>query len=538
LWAAYGCGAFDRDLALTMLDHPSEHVRSWTVRLLGDARQMDPSVAVKVVALAHKDPSIVVRAQLAATAKRLPGAPCLAIVKALVDRDEDGDDPQIPWLLWWALEDKAIAERQIVLGMLADRDAWKNRLKRENLIRLMRRYAATGTADGYSACCRIRENTAEERRESVLQALYQGLTERSRGLTGVATGGLFDGVAAASTQPDATAPVRFEPPTAELRAVIMSAWQSQRDHTLPTRLALEAGLDEAYRYLIGQLQPGEPVDRLLQWLAILIDYARDDCIPAVLALAADGQKEAVRMAAIGVLQRFSNDTITAAILGSYPRMSDSLKSRARDLFFSRPQSSLAFLKLVEDRRVDPASVPLDQLRRLSLFQNDEIDAVVRRHWGNIQPGTPEEKLADMRRFNNDLRAGTGDSGRGHELFKKHCGTCHKLQGEGTTLGPDLTNTVKGDQDSLLASIVDPSAVVRRDFLSFVVVTKSGVVHSGLMAEQNAASVTLLDAKNHSTRINRDDIDEINESPTSLMPERLLEQLSPQELRDLFAYLRK
>lgn len=538
LWAAYGCGAFDPELAMKLLDHPAEHVRSWTVRLLGDVRMLDSSLAARIAALAGNDPSVVVKAQLAATAKRLPGAQCLAIVKALLDRDEDGDDLHIPWLLWWALEDKAISDRQSVLDMFADSAAWKNRLKRENLTRLMRRYAAAGTADGYTACCRLWESTPDQWRESMLQALYQGLTERSRGLTAVTSGGLFDAVATVSNQPPVAIPVRFESPTPELRTVIMSAWQSRRDHTLSTRLALEAGLDEAYRHLMGHLRPSEPADRLLIRLAVLNDYARDDCIPALLALAADGQPEAVRMAAMGVLLRFSNDAIATAIIGSYSRMSDMLKSRARDLLFSRPQSSLAFLKLVEDKSIDPASVPLDQLRRLSLFKNDEIDAAVRRHWGNIQPGTPEEKLADMRRFNNDLRAGKGDSSRGHELFKKHCSICHKLQGEGTTLGPDLTNTVKGDQDSLLASIVDPSAVVRRDFLCFVIVTKGGVVHAGLMAEQNAAFVTLLDAKNQRTRINRDDIDEINESPTSLMPERLLEQLSPQELRDLFAYLRK
>ena len=57
-----------------------------------------------------------------------------------------------------------------------------------------------------------------------------------------------------------------------------------------------------------------------------------------------------------------------------------------------------------------------------------------------------------------------------------------------------------------------------------------------MAEQDAASRTLLDAKNQRIRISRDEIDEINESPTSLMPERMLEQLSPQELRDLLAFL--
>ena len=538
LWASYGCGAFDLELAETLLDHPAEHVRSWTVRLLGDARRLDPALSVRVVALARNDPSVIVRAQLAATARRLPGEQCLTIVKALLDRDEDGDDPHIPWLLWWAVEDKAISDRQIVLDIFAGSDIWQNRLKRENLTRLMRRYAAAGTVDGYAACCRLWDITPQQRRESMLQSLDQGLTERSRGLTAVTTGGLFDAVAAVGNQPAASTPMRFEPPTPELVGVITSVWQSQRDDTLSTRLALEIGFDEAYRHISGKLRPSEPHDRLLERLAILNDYARDDCVPSLLALASGGLPEKVRLAAMGVLQRFSNETVATAILGDYPRMSDSLKSRARDLLLSRPQSTLAFLKHVDEKRIDPASVPLDQLRRLSLFKNDEIDAAVRRHWGNVQPGTPEEKLADMRRFNNDLRAGTGDAGRGHELFKKHCGICHKLQGEGTTLGPDLTSTVKGDPDSLLASIVDPGAVVRREFLSFVVVTKSGVVHSGLMAEQNAAFVTLLDAKNQKTRISRDDIEEISESSTSLMPERLLEQLSPQELRDLFAYLRK
>ncbi|MCY2962875.1 MAG: hypothetical protein NT069_04345 [Planctomycetota bacterium] len=113
-----------------------------------------------------------------------------------------------------------------------------------------------------------------------------------------------------------------------------------------------------------------------------------------------------------------------------------------------------------------------------------------------------------------------------------------MKGAGGELGPDISNTVKGDLVSLLANIVDPSAVVRKEFLSYVVVNKSGGVISGLLVEEDAASVTLADAKNKRTRISRDQIDELKESPTSIMPERLLEQLSPQELRDLFAYLRQ
>jgi putative heme-binding domain-containing protein len=64
------------------------------------------------------------------------------------------------------------------------------------------------------------------------------------------------------------------------------------------------------------------------------------------------------------------------------------------------------------------------------------------------------------------------------------------------------------------------------------------VLSGILAEQDPASVTLLDAKNQRTRISREQIEEMEESPRSLMPEKLLEQLSPQELRDLFAHLQQ
>ena len=47
-----------------------------------------------------------------------------------------------------------------------------------------------------------------------------------------------------------------------------------------------------------------------------------------------------------------------------------------------------------------------------------IDAAVRKHWGSVKPGTPEEKLAEVRRFTNDLRAGTGDAARGKAALRQ------------------------------------------------------------------------------------------------------------------------
>ena len=156
--------------------------------------------------------------------------------------------------------------------------------------------------------------------------------------------------------------------------------------------------------------------------------------------------------------------------------------------------------------------------------------------GRIQGGKPEERLAEMRRINNDLRAATGDAAAGKVLFTKHCATCHRLFGEGNQVGPELTHANRKKTDELLATIVSPSAVVRKEYMSFIVQTTEGRVLTGLLVEQSPGEVTLLDAKNERTKVPRDKIERLNESPTSLMPENLLTTLQPQELRDLFAYL--
>jgi putative heme-binding domain-containing protein len=142
----------------------------------------------------------------------------------------------------------------------------------------------------------------------------------------------------------------------------------------------------------------------------------------------------------------------------------------------------------------------------------------------------------MRRFSNDLRAGTGSPAAGRALFKKHCGNCHVLFGEGTAVGPDLTQANRGDAAALLAQLVDPSAVVRKEYASFVAATTDGRVVTGLLVERDPAGITLLDSKNERHRIGLSQLESLEESAVSQMPERLLDGLSPQELRDLFAWL--
>jgi hypothetical protein len=76
--------------------------------------------------------------------------------------------------------------------------------------------------------------------------------------------------------------VNVEPVTAELRKTISEAWQSRRDDPLRTRLALEAGLAEAYRHLAAGLKATVPAALLTERLAILADYGQEESVPAVL----------------------------------------------------------------------------------------------------------------------------------------------------------------------------------------------------------------------------------------------------------------
>ncbi|MBC7965130.1 MAG: c-type cytochrome, partial [Fuerstia sp.] len=172
------------------------------------------------------------------------------------------------------------------------------------------------------------------------------------------------------------------------------------------------------------------------------------------------------------------------------------------------------------------------------FEDADLNVLVAKHWGRLESATGEEKLAEVRRLNNDLRAAPGNADAGHLVFKKHCAGCHQLFGEGTKLGPELTSANRRDRDFLLISLVDPNSVIRKEYVSVIVVTKDGRILTGLPTARNEANVTLVNAKNEPVVIPTAEIEEMHESPISMMPVDLYRQLSSNELRDLFSYLQR
>jgi putative heme-binding domain-containing protein len=300
---------------------------------------------------------------------------------------------------------------------------------------------------------------------------------------------------------------------------------------------MRVGLAGASMAAIAEVsKPATTPDRRRALLGLLTELGDSRCVPAALGILEGDHPFEVRSAALDVLARHGDDRTAAKLLDRYPGATGPLRSRLRDVLLARPASARAFLGRVESRAIDPAEVPVDQLRVVALHGDPGLDALVRKHWGSVRAGTPEEKLAEVRRLANDLRAGAGDRDRGKALFGKHCATCHKLFGEGGEVGPDLTGVARLDTTALLASLVDPGAVIRAPYLQYAAVTRGGRVVAGVLAERDDAVVTLVEPQGRRTTLRRDEIEELRELLDSIMPEGLLRPLDPQELRDLFRYL--
>ncbi len=136
---------------------------------------------------------------------------------------------------------------------------------------------------------------------------------------------------------------------------------------------------------------------------------------------------------------------------------------------------------------------------------------------------------------------TGDVRRGQLVFhgeKAGCYSCHAIGYRGGNVGPDLTKigTIRADRD-LLEAIVFPSASLVRSFEPIAVATSDGKIYNGVLRSETADEIVLATGINQEARIARREIDEIRPSTVSIMPAGLDQQLSPQELADLVAFLK-
>lgn len=139
-----------------------------------------------------------------------------------------------------------------------------------------------------------------------------------------------------------------------------------------------------------------------------------------------------------------------------------------------------------------------------------------------------------------LRSANRSEGR--LVFSKNCANCHRLFGEGTDNGPDLTGLRRSDLDYLLTTIIDPNAVIGHDYQAVVVATTKGQIITGLVKHEDQKTLTIQTATAKLTTeqatIPKQEIEERSVSKVSFMPEGILQKLSDEQVRDLMGYLQR
>ena len=514
LWAFYVSGGWNDAISLRLLDHVSADVRAWTVRLVGDEqrRTLPKPLHARLVQLASSEPSATVRSQLACTCKRLCGADGLPIVEKLWRHNEDVADLHIPLLLWWAVEDKAITDRDRVLEMFSSSETWRLPLIQGTIVeRLAQRYMAEQSDAGYVACARL---LAMAPRRDDVRLLVSGMEQ---GLSGRRL---------------SKVPAALEVPLAKL-------WHDEGMDPTLTRFALRLGNPEAFASALTRMANiDEPQAVRLAFIAAVGQAAVPQTSGQLVALLDETQKGAdtIRLATLVALEHFSDEAIAAQILSRYAQFAPAVRTRAVSVLCSRKGWSLALVEAVIADKLELKDVSIDQVRQMLAHDDAHLAAAIEKKWGKIRSATPGEKQAYVPVLGRLLNDGKGDLESGHQLFVKHCATCHALYGEGNKVGPDLTSADRKNRDALLVNILDPSGYVRPEFVAQTAVLNDGRILTGLVVASSAQDVTIVDAKNQRSTIARGEIEQIQPSSLSLMPERLLETLAPQELRDLFRYL--
>ncbi len=177
-----------------------------------------------------------------------------------------------------------------------------------------------------------------------------------------------------------------------------------------------------------------------------------------------------------------------------------------------------------------------------VFAGVFLSVVLRGLTGQSQTGDEgETREVRQSRLEGFALTHDGDPKRGAVLFRDaertRCLVCHKVQGKGGEVGPDLSAIGgKFARPHLIESLLEPSEEIVEGFRASVLALKDGRVETGLVKRESEAGLTLVDAEGKQRVYSRAEIEERREDPKSLMPEGLADVLKPEEFTDLIAYL--
>jgi putative membrane-bound dehydrogenase-like protein len=240
----------------------------------------------------------------------------------------------------------------------------------------------------------------------------------------------------------------------------------------------------------------------------------------------------MQIAAATALVRNPPDSTGEYLFGVWAGYSPQVKSGIIDLILSRPGGTTLLLDAIERNAVPAAQISAAHRQRLASVKDTAIrDRATKLLAAAINPD--RQKVLDA--YQDALKM-AGDSAHGQAVFAKSCSVCHQLEKVGHVVGPDLAQLQNKSPAFLLQEIIDPNRNVDSRYVEYRATTKAGRVFNGLLFAESATSITLRAQEGRDQPLLREEIDELESTGRSLMPEGLEKDLSRQDLADLIAFL--
>ena len=508
LWALFATGGLSAPAFAELFRHEDPVVKGWAIRLATDRPEaIDPATIDAIVALAG-DASPVVRLHVASALDRLSkrdGDGELldqrwAMARGLAAHGEDAEDHNLPLLVWYGVEPLVMKDPKAAMGL------------------------ATGGKIPLVSRFIVRRLAAEESGYEALLAALGGVDEATQLWV------LEEVVASLKSRANLPAPPAWQRTFELLMASPNPTIRQQAEY-----VAVKFGDERVMPGLRKTLADRElPLERRQLALDSLL-AGKDRPLPGLLQGLLDDPE--LRLAAINGLAGYDDPKTPAALISAYDKLPEPARQAAIGTLTARAPYVLALLDAIADKKVPRGDLNAFTVRQIANSRDKDVLRRLNEVWGTIRE-TPAEKTELIAKYRRQLRpealAGA-DHQHGREVYNRTCGSCHVLFESGKAIGPDLTGSNRGNLDYLLENVFDPSAVVGKDYQMTQVLTTGGRAIVGLLKEENDTAITLQTPTDLVT-IPKDEIERRELSPLSLMPEGQFDQLPPEDVRDLVAYL--
>jgi putative membrane-bound dehydrogenase-like protein len=296
-----------------------------------------------------------------------------------------------------------------------------------------------------------------------------------------------------------------------------------------------ANRDALLERILNSASPSSSTPNRAAWLRLLRHFPLTKTADAIFPALHAGEPAEVQQAALECLRSRKEKEVAERIVREWSSITPALRPALAARMVDESTFRLVLADAFVSGAIRPGEINLDLEQRRTLLRHSgaEVREKVSRF---LTDDEYSNRAALVDQWLEKLPA-TGDAARGKEAFTKLCIQCHRVGGSGYEVGPDLTAQSHRSVEDLLCHILDPDMAINPNYAAFIAETTDGEKHAGILVS-SGANVVLRQAMGVKVEIPRANLKSLQSTGHSLMPAGMEATYTPQEMRDLIAFLQK